>query len=92
MRSALQRVGNLRDSGHEHFNGSIVVPLFSARTAADGTPRHVVGAYGRKLLDNLRAGTPKHLYLQSAAVQGAQSVLDDRMMGSRRARRVHLTR
>jgi hypothetical protein len=23
----------------------------------------VVGAYGRKLLDNLRAGTPKHLYL-----------------------------
>jgi hypothetical protein len=25
--------------------------------------RPVVGAYARKLLDNLRAGTPKHLYL-----------------------------
>jgi DNA primase catalytic core len=61
MRTALQRVGILRDSGHEHFNGSIVVPLFDA--SADGAPRAVVGAYARKLLDNLRAGTPKHLYL-----------------------------
>jgi DNA primase catalytic core len=65
LRSALQRVGILRDSGHEHFNGSIVVPLFGAAdsNAMHGTPRPVVGAYGRKLLDNLRAGTPKHLYL-----------------------------
>jgi DNA primase len=61
MRTALQRVGILRDSGHEHFNGSIVVPLFGA--GADGALRPVVGAYARKLLDNLRAGTPKHLYL-----------------------------
>lgn len=61
MRTALQRVGILRDSGHEHLNGSIVVPLFGA--SADGAPRAVVGAYARKLLDNLRAGTPKHLYL-----------------------------
>jgi len=61
MRTALQRVGILRDSGHEHFNGSIVVPLFGV--SADGAPRVVVGAYARKLLDNLRAGTPKHLYL-----------------------------
>jgi DNA primase len=61
MRSALQRVGILRDSGHEHFNGSIVVPLFGE--GASGAPRIVVGAYARKLLDNLRAGTPKHLYL-----------------------------
>jgi DNA primase len=61
MRTALQRVGILRDSGHEHFNGSIVVPLFGA--SAEGAPRAVVGAYARKLLDNLRAGTPKHLYL-----------------------------
>ncbi|MGH8228303.1 MAG: CHC2 zinc finger domain-containing protein [Steroidobacteraceae bacterium] len=65
MRVALQRIGILRESGHEHLNGSIVVPLFSADagTAVDGAPRHVVGAYGRKVLDNLRAGTPKHLYL-----------------------------
>jgi DNA primase catalytic core len=62
MRTALQRVGILRDSGHEHFNGSIVVPLFGI-DRNDPTARPVVGAYARKLLDNLRAGTPKHLYL-----------------------------
>jgi DNA primase catalytic core len=62
MRTALQRVGILRDSGHEHFNGSIVVPLFGG-DGNDPAARSVVGAYARKLLDNLRAGTPKHLYL-----------------------------
>jgi DNA primase len=62
MRAALQRVGILRDSGHEHFNGSIVVPLFGV-DGNDPAVRPVVGAYARKLLDNLRAGTPKHLYL-----------------------------
>jgi DNA primase len=65
LRSALQRVGILRESGHEHFNGSIVVPLFgpAGGNAVEGTPRSVVGAYARKIHDNLRAGTPKHLYL-----------------------------
>lgn len=63
-RTALQRVGILRDSGHEHFNGSIVVPLWAAPgNEDDNAPRSVVGVYGRKVLDNLRAGTPKHLYL-----------------------------
>jgi DNA primase len=62
LRAALQRVGILRESGHEHFNGSIVVPLFGS-DSNDPTARHVVGAYARKILDNLRAGTPKHLYL-----------------------------
>lgn len=56
MREQLQRVGILRESGHEHFNGSLVVPVFDASG-------HVLELYGRKLLDNLRAGTPKHLYL-----------------------------
>jgi len=82
MRAALQRVGILRDSGHEHLNGSIVVPLFSVGIA-DGAPRHVVGAYGRKLLDNLRVGTPKHLYLpgphrgvlNGEGLQGQQEVI-----------------
>jgi DNA primase len=60
LRTALQRLGILRESGHEHLNGSIVIPLVTA--VADGT-RAVVGAYGRKVNDNLRAGTPKHLYL-----------------------------
>ncbi|MGO4502613.1 MULTISPECIES: CHC2 zinc finger domain-containing protein [unclassified Dyella] len=56
MRSQLQRLGILRESGHEHFNGSLIVPVFDAAG-------RVVELYGRKLLDNLRAGTPKHLYL-----------------------------
>ena len=73
LRTALQRVGILRDSGHEHFNGSIVVPLWAAprtgcgRQSSRGRPsdssRHVVGAYARKINDNLRVGTPIHLYL-----------------------------
>lgn len=28
MRGRLQRLGILRESGHEHFNGSIVIPVF----------------------------------------------------------------
>jgi hypothetical protein len=56
VRGRLQKVGILRESGHEHFNGSLVVPIFDREG-------HVVEAYGRKLLDNLRAGTPLHLYL-----------------------------
>jgi hypothetical protein len=61
LRTALQRVGILRESGHEHCNGSIVVPLFGEPDAASARP--VVGAYARKLRDDLRPGTPKHLYL-----------------------------
>jgi DNA primase len=56
LRSQLQRVGLIRESGHEHFNGSLVVPLL------DGAG-NVVEVYGRKLRDDLRPGTPKHLYL-----------------------------
>ena len=56
MRGALQRLGILRPSGHEHFNGSVVVPVF------DETGR-VTEMYGRKIRDDLRAGTPAHLYL-----------------------------
>ncbi|MHA6834206.1 CHC2 zinc finger domain-containing protein [Ralstonia pseudosolanacearum] len=56
VRGRLQRLGIYRESGHEHFNGSLVVPVFDAAG-------HVAEVYGRKLLDNLRTGTPKHLYL-----------------------------
>jgi DNA primase len=56
VRGRLQKIGLIRESGHEHFNGSLVVPIFDAAG-------HVVEVYGRKLLDNLRAGTPLHLYL-----------------------------
>jgi hypothetical protein len=56
VRGRLHKVGIVRDSGHEHFNGSLVVPVFDQAG-------HVVEVYGRKLLDNLRVGTPLHLYL-----------------------------
>ncbi|WP_420607460.1 CHC2 zinc finger domain-containing protein [Novosphingopyxis sp.] len=56
IRSQLQRLGVLRDSGHEHLRGSLVVPI------RNGNGR-VVNLYGRKIRDNLRKGTPDHLYL-----------------------------
>jgi DNA primase len=56
IRAQLQKIGLIRDSGHEHFNGSLVIPVLDEAG-------NVVEVYGRKLLDNLRAGTPKHLYL-----------------------------
>ena len=56
VRARLQRLGVLRDSGHEHFNGSLVVPVFDVAG-------NVVEVYGRKITPNLRPGTPLHLYL-----------------------------
>jgi len=56
MRGRLQELGILRESGHEHFNGSIVIPIFSCQG-------DVLGIYGRKITPNLREGTPLHLYL-----------------------------
>jgi DNA primase len=56
IRIRLQKIGIYRESGHEHFNGSLIVPVCDENG-------NVVEVYGRKLLDNLRAGTPKHLYL-----------------------------
>ena len=56
IRARLQKIGLYRESGHEHFNGSLIVPVFDEQGG-------VVEVYGRKLLDNLRTGTPKHLYL-----------------------------
>ena len=56
MRGRLQRLGILRETGHEHFNGSVVVPVFNASG-------EVVEIYGRKITPRLREGTPLHLYL-----------------------------
>jgi DNA primase len=57
-RDRLQRLGVLRESGHEHLNGSLVVPIF-------GEAGEVLGMYGRKVTpeSKLRKGTPLHLYL-----------------------------
>jgi DNA primase catalytic core len=56
LRGRLQRLGILRASGHEHFTGSLVIPVFDETGA-------VVEVYGRKIRDDLRPGTPTHLYL-----------------------------
>jgi DNA primase len=56
VRTRLERIGVYRDSGHEHFNGSLVVPVIDEA----GRVREV---YGRKIRNDLRPGTPKHLYL-----------------------------
>ena len=56
IRSRLQRLGIIRVSGHEHFNGSLVVPVVDS----DG---RITEVYGRKITPNLRPGTPLHLYL-----------------------------
>jgi DNA primase catalytic core len=56
VRGRLQKLGIYRESGHEHFNGSLVIPVLNL--AGD-----VVEMYGRKITPNLREGTPNHLYL-----------------------------
>ncbi len=76
IRGRLQEVGILRWSGHEHFNGSLVIPV----TGAAG---QVVEMYGRKVGERLRKGTPLHLYLPGphagifnlAALHAAQEVI-----------------
>ncbi|MEJ2446306.1 MAG: toprim domain-containing protein, partial [Exilibacterium sp.] len=69
LRGQLEAVGIYRQSGHEHLNGSLVVPIFNSEG-------DVVEVYGRKLLDSLRKGTPKHLYLPGphAGVWNAESL------------------
>jgi DNA primase catalytic core len=56
IRTRLEKIGLYRDTGHEHFNGSLIVPIMDA--AGD-----VTEVYGRKIRDDLRKGTPAHLYL-----------------------------
>ena len=55
MRGRLQRFGIIRSNGHEHFRGSIVVPIIN-----HGIVHQV---YGRKITNKLRSGTPIHCTL-----------------------------
>jgi DNA primase len=59
LREKLQRVGLYRESGHEHFNGSLVIPCINKQG-------DIGEVYGRKIRDDLREGTPKHTYLPGA--------------------------
>lgn len=56
LRGRLEAVGVYRASGHEHFNGCIVFPVF------DEAGR-VVEMYGRKITPRLKPDIPLHLYL-----------------------------
>jgi len=58
QRTRLKELGVLRNQkpGHEHFNGSLVIPIFNLAG-------EVVEMYGRKITSNLRAGTDHHTYL-----------------------------
>lgn len=56
LRGRLQKLGLYRETGHEHFNGSVVIPIFNLEG-------DVVQMYGRKITRGLRDGTPLHLYL-----------------------------
>ncbi|WP_153100248.1 CHC2 zinc finger domain-containing protein [Paraburkholderia hayleyella] len=59
VRAKLQRVGVYRESGHEHLNGCLVVPVMDLETGA------VRQMYGRRIAPGhkIPAGQPKHLYL-----------------------------
>lgn len=72
LRGKLQEIGILRESGHEHFNGSLVVPVMSREGRYAGAPGGSTPAtddyvisevYGRKITEGLRKGTAHHLYL-----------------------------
>ena len=56
IRERLQKIGIYRDTGHEHFNGSVVFPVFDEHA-------QVTEVYGRKIIERLREGTAYHLYL-----------------------------
>jgi DNA primase catalytic core len=56
LRGRLVKLGVYRQSGHEHLNGSLVIPIFDEEG-------RVAGMYGRKITSSLRKGTPLHLYL-----------------------------
>jgi len=56
LRGRLQQLGIFRETGHEHFNGSVVIPVFNLEG-------EVVEMYGRKITRALRENTPLHSYL-----------------------------
>jgi DNA primase len=58
LRGRLQKLGLYRETGHEHFNGSVVIPISNLEG-------DVVQMYGRKItrITALRDGTSAHLYL-----------------------------
>ena len=74
IRARLQTLGVLRESGHEHFNGCLVIPVFDAAG-------NVSEVYGRKITEGVNP--PLHLYLpgphrglwNEKGLQGAHEVI-----------------
>lgn len=74
LRGRLQKVGILRESGHEHFNGCLVAPVFDEAG-------NVLEVYGRKITEGVNP--PLHLYLpgphrgvwNEKALQGVREVI-----------------
>lgn len=56
IREQLKELGILSSSGHERFAGCVVFPI----TGRDGTISEI---YGRRIRDDVRPGTPVHMYL-----------------------------
>ncbi len=67
IRRHLQKIGIYRDTGHERYNGSLVVPVFDSQGG-------ITELYGRKIRDDLRPGTAKHLYLPEECRAGGRGV------------------
>lgn len=57
LRERWQEVGLLRETGHEHFNNCIIVPIFNELG-------EVVEMYGRKVVTTVRSDMPLHLYMK----------------------------
>ena len=68
LRERLTQLGIYRGTGHGHFNGCLVVPIFGA--AGD-----VHDVYGRKITSHLRKGTPRHMHLHDPP-RGVWNVAD----------------
>lgn len=56
VRGRLQKLGVLRETGHEHYRGSAVIPILDEEG-------RVTEMYGRKIGPKLRPGTAVHTYL-----------------------------
>ena len=66
MRSRLQALGVIRESGHEHLNGSLVMPVMGMKESAIEAQRgKILQLYGRRIVPDNKIHTdqPRHLYL-----------------------------
>lgn len=69
IRARLEKIGIYRESGHERYTGSLIVPVMDEAG-------NVTEIYGRKINDNLRKGTAKHLYLPEECRPGSRGVFN----------------